>query len=91
VKKKKAPLRKCIGCGQQFSKKELVRIVKDKENNIAVDFLGKAHGRGAYVCPKEECIEKIRKSKALNRAFSMEVKNEIYDIIIDEIRKNVAK
>jgi hypothetical protein len=91
VKKKKLTLRKCIGCGQQFGKKEMIRIVKNKENNIEVDFAGKAHGRGAYVCPNEECIEKLRKSKALNRAFSMEVKNEIYDIIIDEIRKNVKE
>ena len=67
----------------------MIRIVKNKENKIEVDFAGKAHGRGAYVCPNEECIEKLRKSKALNRAFSMEVKNEIYDIIIDEIKKNV--
>lgn len=91
MNKKKLPLRKCIGCGQQFGKKEMIRIVKNKENNIEVDFSGKAHGRGAYVCPNEECIEKLRKSKALNRAFSMEVKNEIYDIIIDEIKKNVRE
>lgn len=89
MKTKKVPFRKCIGCGQQYGKNELIRVVKNKENQVHVDFTGKAHGRGAYICPKEECIQKLKKSKALNRAFSMEVKNEIYDTIIEEIKKNV--
>lgn len=91
AKKKKTPLRKCIGCGGQFDKKDLIRIVKDKENHIQVDFTGKAHGRGAYICPEEACILKLKKSKGLNRAFSMDVKNETYDRIIEEIHEKAKK
>ncbi len=81
---KKIPIRTCIACKTGKNKKELIRIVKNKEGVFSVDRHGKASGRGAYVCDNEECMKKIIKNKLLNRAFSMEIPNEVYDSIREE-------
>lgn len=85
MKKRKIPLRKCIGCNESKPKKELIRVVKSKDGDIKVDLTGKSNGRGAYICNDAECFEKIKKNKGLNRAFEMEVPNEIYDELLEEI------
>lgn len=85
MKVKKIPLRKCIGCNEMKSKKELIRIVQNKQGEINVDLTGKAHGRGAYICNNKDCFQKINKSKALNRAFQSEIPQEIYEKLVKEI------
>ena len=85
MKMRKIPLRKCIGCNESKPKKELIRVVKNKENQINVDLTGKANGRGAYICNDPECFKKVKKSRKLNRAFSMEVSNDVYDDLLKEI------
>ena len=81
---KKIPIRTCIACKTERAKKELIRIVKNKEGVFSVDRHGKASGRGAYVCDSEVCMNKIIKNKLLNRAFSMEIPSEVYDAIRGE-------
>jgi predicted RNA-binding protein YlxR (DUF448 family) len=76
--KKKMPMRKCLGCGESFPKKELIRVVKNKEGEIFIDLKGKANGRGAYICKKIECYEKAFKTKRLNKAFECEISEELY-------------
>ena len=66
---KKIPMRQCLGCREMKPKKELIRVVRSPEGNISLDFRGKASGRGAYVCPKSQCLKKAIKTKALERAF----------------------
>ena len=68
---KKIPQRTCIGCNSQKSKKELIRVVKNKEGTISIDKTGKAEGRGAYICNNIECLEKAIKTKKLERLFEM--------------------
>lgn len=85
TKVKKIPMRKCIGCGESKPKKELIRVVKDKDGNIFLDKTGRQNGRGAYICFNKECLEKAIKTKALNRAFQMEVTKEIYNNLLDSI------
>lgn len=85
TKVKKIPMRKCIGCGESKPKKELIRVVKDKDGNIFLDKTGRQNGRGAYICFNKECLEKAIKNKALNRAFQMEVTKETYDNLLDSI------
>ncbi|SCY12529.1 RNase P modulator RnpM [Alkaliphilus peptidifermentans] len=87
MKTRKIPLRKCVGCSEMKPKKELIRVVKDKEGEIKVDLTGKAHGRGAYICLKKECFEKAKKAKALNRAFECSITDEVYEKLILEIDK----
>lgn len=76
---KKIPMRQCLGCREMKPKKELIRIVRSPENEIDLDFKGKASGRGAYICPDPECLKKAQKSRAIEKAFGMSVPPEIYD------------
>lgn len=83
---RKIPLRKCIGCNQMKDKRELVRIVKNKDGDISVDLTGKANGRGAYICKSEECLKKARKASRLERAFSSQISTDVYDKLQKEIK-----
>ena len=84
-KVKKIPQRKCIVCQDRDSKKELMRIVKNKEGEIFLDPSGRANGRGAYICKYSECLKKAIKTKALNRAFKVEVSDEVYEKLLAEL------
>ena len=68
----------CTACRQMQDKKNLLRVVKDKENNISIDFSGKKNGRGAYICKNEECLKKCIKQKSFNKAFQTNVDEKIY-------------
>lgn len=85
---KKIPLRTCMGCNEKKPKKELVRIVKNKNGEIFIDRTGKADGRGAYICDSAECLEKIIKSKRLEKVLEIAIPEEIYNnlrgVIIDK-------
>ena len=76
---KKIPKRTCIGCNETKEKKELIRIVKNKEGEIFVDKTGKANGRGAYLCDNKECLEKAIKTKKLERTFETSIDTKIYE------------
>lgn len=84
---KKLPQRTCIGCNTQKDKKELIRIVKNKEGEIFIDKTGKLPGRGAYICDNIECLEKAIKSKRLEKSFEMKIENVIYE----ELRKRIKE
>lgn len=85
---KKIPLRTCMGCNEKKPKKELVRIVKNKDGEIFIDRTGKADGRGAYICDSIECLEKVIKSKRLERVLETQIPEEVYNnlrgVIIDK-------
>ena len=78
---KKLPQRTCIGCNSKKDKKELIRIVKNKNEEINVDLTGKMDGRGIYICKNEECLNKAIKNKRISRTFEMEIANNIYENI----------
>ena len=65
LKKRKIPMRMCVGCREMKPKMELTRVVKPQEGDCAIDFTGKAPGRGAYVCKSAECLKKAQKTRAL--------------------------
>ena len=79
--KKKKPERTCMACNEQKEKQELLRIVRSKEGIIEVDLTGKKSGRGAYICKNLECLEKVIKTKRLERVFEKEISSEVYDCI----------
>ncbi|MEJ8554446.1 RNase P modulator RnpM [Tepidibacter sp. Z1-5] len=87
MSQKKIPQRKCIICQDRNSKKTLIRIVKNKDGEIFVDNTGKANGRGAYICASKECLEKAIKTRALNRAFKLEISEKVYNDLSEEIDK----
>ncbi len=82
---KKAPLRKCVGCGEMIAKKEMLRVVKTKENDIMLDATGKLNGRGAYLHFNKECFDKAVKSKGLERSFKMSIQPDIYEKLSKEM------
>ena len=88
MKQKKIPLRKCISCGENKSKKELLRIVKTNENQVLVDLTGKINGRGAYICPSKSCFELAHKNKKISRALQMEIDNELYEKLKENIKED---
>jgi len=89
---RKEPLRKCMGCGEMFSKRALVRVVKTKVSDdpetyeISLDLTGKKAGRGAYVCRNVACLQKARKAKRIERALDCKIPDEIYDKMEQEMR-----
>ena len=76
---KKKPARTCMACNEQKEKNELLRIVKSKDGIIDVDLTGKKSGRGVYICKSKACLDKIIKSKRLERVFEQEINSEIYE------------
>lgn len=84
-KQKKIPVRRCVGCNAQRSKRELVRVVRSPEGEISIDLRGKAPGRGAYLCPSAACLAKARKAKRLERTFAVPIPDGIYDRLTEEI------
>ena len=78
---KKIPMRQCVGCREMKPKMELIRVVRSPEGEISLDFRGNKPGRGAYVCPDPECLKRVRKSRALERAFSAQLPAQVYDAL----------
>ena len=76
---KKIPMRQCLGCREMHPKKELIRVVRSPDGEISLDFKGKKPGRGAYVCPNAQCLSKAIKAKAIERAFSTPIPDEVYE------------
>ena len=81
MQQRKIPMRQCLGCRTMFPKRELIRVVRSPEGGLSLDFKGKAPGRGAYLCPNPECLKKARKSRAIERAFSVSVPEEVYEAL----------
>ena len=86
LKTRKIPERRCIGCGEHFPKKELIRVVRSPEGEIALDFTGRAAGRGAYLCPSLDCLRKARKTKRLEAAYEMGIDAAVYDALEEKLK-----
>ena len=73
-------LRRCVSCNSQNDKREMIRLVKAKENSyLEIDLTGKKNGRGAYICKNEECLKKVIKSKKLERTFEIKIDDDFYE------------
>lgn len=83
--KKKIPMRKCVGCGEMKTKKELMRILRTEAGDFVVDAEGKKNGRGAYICRSAECFRKAVKNRGLERSFKQEIPQEVYDRLEKEM------
>ena len=85
---KKIVQRMCMGCNTKKDKRDLVRIVIDKDGNVSIDKTGKLSGRGAYICDSIDCLEKVIKSKRIEKVFETKIDEEIYKnlrgVIIDK-------
>ncbi len=88
MKKRKVPMRMCVGCKNSKSKKELIRIVRTPDNQLEIDLTGKKSGRGAYICYNVECLEKAVKNKGLEKALNRTIDNEILMRLMKELTDN---
>ncbi|MBE6622368.1 MAG: YlxR family protein [Ruminococcaceae bacterium] len=84
---KKIPERRCVGCGNPFPKKDLVRVVKTPDGSIELDFTGKKAGRGAYVCRNIDCLIKARKAKRLERSLNTSIPEEVSEALEAELKQ----
>ena len=82
---KKIPMRKCVGCGEMKSKKEMIRVLKTPEEEFVLDATGKKNGRGAYLYFSKDCLEKAVKGKGLERSFKQSIPREVYDRLEKEM------
>ncbi|QAT40202.1 YlxR family protein [Clostridium sp. JN-9] len=86
MKIKKIPQRMCNGCMEMKSKKELIRVVKNKEGEVSIDITGKKPGRGAYICRNTECFEKAVKTRRLEKNLEVKIDEELYNKLKEEIK-----
>jgi|SRR5690625_376389 len=83
AKKRKIPLRKCVVTNELKPKKEMIRIVRNKEGEVFVDPTGKKNGRGAYLTIDSEVIQKAKEEKILEKTFATEIDPEIFEQLHD--------
>ncbi|HWP98629.1 MAG TPA: YlxR family protein [Syntrophomonadaceae bacterium] len=84
-KMRKLPQRMCVGCREMKNKRELIRIVRTPEGNVEVDRTGKRAGRGAYVCPSQNCLDQAVKGQRLQKALEKEIPAELLQRIKEEV------
>jgi predicted RNA-binding protein YlxR (DUF448 family) len=82
---KKLPLRMCTGCGEMKTKKEMIRVLKTPEDEIVIDSTGKKNGRGAYLCCKNECLQKAIKTKGLERSLKVSIPKDLVETLEKEM------
>ena len=86
LKKRKIPMRMCVGCREMKPKAELMRVVKPQDGDCAIDRTGKAPGRGAYVCESAECLKKAQKTRALERALEAKIDDAVFEQLASQIQ-----
>ena len=82
---KKLPMRKCVGCQEMKSKKEMIRVIRTSEGEFLLDATGRKNGRGAYLCPNSDCLAKAVKNKGLERSFKQAIPKEVYEALEKEM------
>lgn len=88
---RKVPMRKCIGCGEMKSKREMLRVLRTTEDEIILDATGRKNGRGAYLCRSTDCFQKAVKSRGLERSLKTMIPAEVYESLEKEIEKFAEK
>lgn len=85
LKKRKVPLRKCLGCSEMKPKKELIRIVRSPEGKVDIDKVGKAPGRGCYICPNAQCLDAAIKAKRVEKALEALVDADVFNRLKEQL------
>ena len=88
---RKVPMRKCTGCGEMKSKREMLRVLRTTEDEHILDATGRKNGRGAYLCGSTECFQKAVKSRGLERSLKTVIPAEVYESLEKEIEKFAEK
>ena len=86
MKQKKAPMRTCVVTKEKFPKSELVRVLRTPEGNVILDLTLKANGRGAYLKKDKDVINKAKKTKILNKMLETDIKDDIYEELLQLLK-----
>ena len=78
-------MRMCVGCREMKEKRSLLRIVKSPEGAISFDRVGKAPGRGAYICRSKECLDKAVRQRQLERALETKIEQTVFSQLMEEV------
>ena len=78
-------MRRCVGCQEMKSKKEMIRVIRTQEGEFSLDATGKKNGRGAYICPSAECLRKAVRNKGLERSFKQPIPARVYEALEKEM------
>ena len=87
MKPKKIPMRMCVGCREMKEKRDLIRVVRTPEGEVALDPTGKRSGRGAYVCRQAECLRRAIRQKQLDRQLEITLTPEITGALTAEMER----
>ena len=82
---KKVPMRKCVITGNQFPKKDLLRVVRESDGNVTIDDTGKVRGHGVYLCKDESVIKAAKKKHILDRFLEVAVADEVYEELLKKV------
>lgn len=91
MKERKVPLRKCVVSGEMKDKKAMIRVVRSKEGEVAIDPTGKKPGRGAYVSIDPDVAKKAQKNDTLSRVLNVKVSADFYQELVDYITHQKAR
>ena len=91
VRVRKVPQRTCIGCNEVKNKNELIRIVRTPESDVLVDFTGKKSGRGCYICPCLDCLEKAFRGNYLGIKLGISIAPELKEKLKMELGAAIVK
>ena len=83
---KKIPMRQCCGCREMKTKKEMIRVLRTPEQEICLDATGRKNGRGAYICPSMECLNKAIKNRGIERSLNVSIPQEVIDLLTEEMK-----
>lgn len=79
VQKRKIPQRKCVVTNEMKPKKDLIRIVRNKDGEVFVDTTGKKNGRGAYISRDMDVITKAENKNVLSQQLNAAIDPSIYE------------
>lgn len=91
MQKRKVPMRKCVVSNEMKPKKEMIRIVKNKEGEISIDPSGKKPGRGAYVSIDPVVVQLAWDKHILDRTFETALTDAFYQELIDYVTHQKAR
>ncbi len=80
-------MRQCVGCREMKNKKEMIRVIRTGEQEFLLDATGKKNGRGAYICPNQDCLKKAVKNRGLERSFKQAIPEEVYEALEREMEE----
>lgn len=75
-------MRKDIVTGEMMPKRQLIRVVKNKEGEVTIDPTGKKSGRGAYIAVNVEIAKRAQAEKTFEQAFHVQLDDSFYDELI---------